>query len=605
MQTESISLCMIVKDEELVLENCLASVKDLVEEMIIVDTGSIDSTKEIALKYGAKIFDIPWENDFSKARNYSLSKASKEWILLLDADEVLNPDDLPKFESLMKNTNYDGYHFIIQNYLEDNNTSDYATHYAFRFLRNTGYYQFTGNIHEQIEKKDGAFDSSKFILADVTLFHYGYTSFIVQSKNKRQRNMPLLKKSLEESPNNPFFLFNLGNEYMADNDYHSAIEYYVKAHDFISYGQAYAPHLLYRMILCLTELKEYDKALSLVFEALKHYPECTDIEYCRAIIYYKTFSHLLAVKSLNRCIEMGDPPMNYKFLNDCATIRSYLLLGEIYFYQQDYESSLTMYQVVYESKQSPELLYKITPLLNLIYEDKDMVSRKLWELLSEHTGFHITFITKLLLQEKLLEQALSSLKELAFYKEYETEYLFLYAKLNFYKGNYKRSQRLLRYLIEKDISHTALGNLLTSTLILYYLSQLFMRNTIDQTFIKNLVQPDILFLYRTFWLLSSLQQQIIADENSNYSLPLKQTYFQEEDYLLQIIEEIIVSGHKEYLTYIDILMRCTKNTGMYLRVSKLFMKYNVKDQALIYIKKSLKEYDLLDSECAFYLTLNL
>ena len=84
-----LSLCMIVKNEQRWLEDCLNSVKDLVDEMIIVDTGSQDNTVEIAHRFGAKVFDHPWNGDFSEARNHSLGYATGDWILVLDADERL------------------------------------------------------------------------------------------------------------------------------------------------------------------------------------------------------------------------------------------------------------------------------------------------------------------------------------------------------------------------------------------------------------------------------------------------------------------------------------------------------------------------------------
>ena len=84
-----ISLCMIVKDEEKVLERCLASVADLMDEIVVVDTGSTDKTKEIAKKYTDKIYDFKWVDDFSAARNFAFSHASKDYVLSMDADEVL------------------------------------------------------------------------------------------------------------------------------------------------------------------------------------------------------------------------------------------------------------------------------------------------------------------------------------------------------------------------------------------------------------------------------------------------------------------------------------------------------------------------------------
>ncbi len=95
-----ISCCMIVKNEEKILARCLDSVADLVEEIIIVDTGSTDRTKEIALRYTDKIYDFEWIDDFSAARNFAFSKAEKEYIYSADADEVINEENRKKFREM-------------------------------------------------------------------------------------------------------------------------------------------------------------------------------------------------------------------------------------------------------------------------------------------------------------------------------------------------------------------------------------------------------------------------------------------------------------------------------------------------------------------------
>ena len=92
----TVSLCMIVKNEEAVLARCLESIKDAVDEIIIVDTGSTDHTKEIAEKYTDLVYDFPWINDFSAARNFSFSKASKDYIMWLDADDVVTEENQKK-----------------------------------------------------------------------------------------------------------------------------------------------------------------------------------------------------------------------------------------------------------------------------------------------------------------------------------------------------------------------------------------------------------------------------------------------------------------------------------------------------------------------------
>jgi len=92
-----ISLCMIVKNEEKVIERCLSSVAHLVDEVVIVDTGSIDNTKEIITRYTSNIYDFEWINDFSAARNFAASKATGEWILVLDADEYIDEENFKIF----------------------------------------------------------------------------------------------------------------------------------------------------------------------------------------------------------------------------------------------------------------------------------------------------------------------------------------------------------------------------------------------------------------------------------------------------------------------------------------------------------------------------
>ena len=104
----TISLCMIVKNEEKLLGRCLESVKDIVDEIIIVDTGSNDNTKTIANKFTNLVYDFKWVDDFSKARNYSFSKASKDYILWLDADDIILEEDRLKLLNLKNNKNYNG-----------------------------------------------------------------------------------------------------------------------------------------------------------------------------------------------------------------------------------------------------------------------------------------------------------------------------------------------------------------------------------------------------------------------------------------------------------------------------------------------------------------
>ncbi len=117
----SLSLCMIVKNEEDYLAHCLRSVRQVVDEMVVVDTGSTDRTKQIAEVFGAKVHDFVWTGDFSEARNYSLAKAAGDWILILDADEVLSPLDFQELTGLLNNKTLPiaAYTIVTRNYVND------------------------------------------------------------------------------------------------------------------------------------------------------------------------------------------------------------------------------------------------------------------------------------------------------------------------------------------------------------------------------------------------------------------------------------------------------------------------------------------------------
>jgi len=122
----TLSLCMIVRDEGKFLEQCLNSVKDLVDEIIIVDTGSTDRTKKIAKTFTDKIFDFKWCDDFSAARNISLQHASGDWILVLDADEVISVKDHQKIRDLIDDKKNQGYVLMQRNYFKSHDDLQYG-----------------------------------------------------------------------------------------------------------------------------------------------------------------------------------------------------------------------------------------------------------------------------------------------------------------------------------------------------------------------------------------------------------------------------------------------------------------------------------------------
>lgn len=148
---KTLSLCMIVKDEEKTLSNCLNSILGLFDEIVIVDTGSTDKTKEIAKKYTNKIFNFKWIDDFSSARNFAFSKASGKYIMWLDADDVVEKTDLEELLNLKKQLNgsVDVYMLKYAMQFDENNNPNFVF-YRERILKNDGSFIWQDPVHEAI-----------------------------------------------------------------------------------------------------------------------------------------------------------------------------------------------------------------------------------------------------------------------------------------------------------------------------------------------------------------------------------------------------------------------------------------------------------------------
>ncbi len=185
----SISLCMIVKNEGEILEDFLKCVKDCVDEIIIVDTGSTDNSKEIASRYGS-VFDFKWEDDFSAARNFSISKATKDWILWLDPDEKLSDIDLIKIKDLAEDEKFMGYRFIQETKIGDlNNVQGIC-----KLFRNNLGISFIYPVHESvkhsIDQLGGVIGKTGIIIKHYSDYNKEKAEYYLQLIEKKAKNWP-------------------------------------------------------------------------------------------------------------------------------------------------------------------------------------------------------------------------------------------------------------------------------------------------------------------------------------------------------------------------------------------------------------------------------
>ncbi len=221
----TVTLSMIVKNEENYLRECLESVKDIVDEIIIVDTGSTDSTIQIATEFDAKIYHFKWINDFSAARNFALSKSTGDWILYLDADERLNSNSKDELSQLIKSNEKLGINCIINN-LDDYKNSPKLMKYI-RLFRNNEKIKFTNKAHEQIEPSLYS-NNYKIINSTIEIIHHGYNVPEEELMMKASRNLELLLIDYIESPTS-YLAFQIANSYSILEDIENSILYYRKA----------------------------------------------------------------------------------------------------------------------------------------------------------------------------------------------------------------------------------------------------------------------------------------------------------------------------------------------------------------------------------------
>jgi glycosyltransferase involved in cell wall biosynthesis len=190
-----LSAAMIVRNEEHCLRACLGSIRDLVDEIVVVDTGSRDRTIEIAREFGARVFEFPWCDDFSAARNYALERVQGEWVLQIDADEVARPFDRDEIHRRLRDPLVGGYYVRFQR------RRMLTPNWQLKLFRRHPKLRYRGVIHENLEPTMIR-RVIRLSLGECPLEidHFGYDGDL---SAKHARNLPLLLRRLERSPDAP------------------------------------------------------------------------------------------------------------------------------------------------------------------------------------------------------------------------------------------------------------------------------------------------------------------------------------------------------------------------------------------------------------------
>ncbi|MGR3302300.1 MAG: glycosyltransferase [Candidatus Scalindua sp.] len=301
-----ITLCMIVKNEEAHVGRCLESVKGYVDEIVVVDTGSTDRTKEICLEHGAQVFEHPWEGSFSTARNQAMRHVNTEWILQLDADEIMEVESAPKIRDIVrsvhKSTANMCYLTLFNRDIDDSKAKDLTSINTGKIIRMGIGAHYVNRIHNKLVC-DG--DTR---VTGLKILHYGYHLDAETMKMKHERTMTMLLAQLEDMPDDPDTHYYLTIQYLRGSEWDKCIEYSEKGVKLFLEKEPDSQLLLlvynagaiayYHKKAEKPENKQdfLKKAEELCLKAVKIYPDYLDANSLLSSIYFAT-------KEYDKCFE--------------------------------------------------------------------------------------------------------------------------------------------------------------------------------------------------------------------------------------------------------------------------------------------------------------
>ena len=337
----TISLCMIARNEEKSLADCLNSAKGIADEIILVDTGSTDKTKEIAKKFNAKIFGFKWIDDFSAARNESIRHATKDWVLVLDADETLDEDGLKTIKGLVNGKENDAFLFLQKNYTNESsvagfvneehkkNNKTYAGWYGSfiaRLFRNKKSYQFQGTVHELVEPSIEA-KNGKIAAASAAIHHCGNADEKAR-KEKLRIYLELCKKKAKQNPAADSY-FELGVLYKENDNFDDAVKSFKKA---IELNPKHSMALYEVGVIC-EKRKDYDAAIKNYTESLR-IKENSEAFQSLGVCYLKKGMLKEAYRNLTKAMLLN--PNKYTIYNN---------LGAVFEKLGNYDSAVQMLEI--------------------------------------------------------------------------------------------------------------------------------------------------------------------------------------------------------------------------------------------------------------------
>ncbi len=303
----SLSVSMIVKNEAEFLEGCLESVRAIADEIIVVDTGSTDATKDIAFRYGARVYDYAWNGDFAAARNFSLQHCSGDWVLYIDADERLTPESVRVVRELISRPKVGAYALSILNPQTMQQGTFHQQNAYPRLFRRLPGVQFEGRVHEQI------WPSLKRLRLNVlpsplTILHLGYSRGYDVVQQKAERNLELLRKQLVEHPDDAYALFQMGNSLVVLQRYDEAKEVLQLAVAHPTLDKSVRASCYNLLAEVTVRSHNMEDAVSQCLRSIELVPTQVMARWFLALLYFDLREYDRAIEALKQLLPLLDKP---------------------------------------------------------------------------------------------------------------------------------------------------------------------------------------------------------------------------------------------------------------------------------------------------------
>lgn len=369
----TLSLCMIAKNEEAFIPQSINSVKGIVDEIIVVDTGSSDGTKQLAKTLGAKVYDFAWTNDFAAAHNFAVSQATKDWVLVLDADESISAKDHALLLKLIQNQKVDGYvleqrtystqveshnwHICDGAYEEEKKFAGYFPSFLVRIFRNHKGYHFMHRNHDLVEpsirEKKGVIQKSPLVI-----HHFAKIKGSEFFEDKIDQYLTMGLEQIKEDPKNPRPHYEVGLIYLTKNDLNKAEKYLKQV---VQLDSLYKTAMT-QLGIIEVKRKNYQKAAKIFQESIQKKPK-QDLAYLylgELMMSIKKFDKAAMLfkeagmhnpknfrahqKYCTAMVLKGKPDISLKVMlkilgKNKQIIDAYNSLGEIYFAKKQYDKA--------------------------------------------------------------------------------------------------------------------------------------------------------------------------------------------------------------------------------------------------------------------------